>query len=205
MHPSSLFHTDDLATRAIIAENPLATIAANGKDGPVIAVLPLVWSEDGSKLIGHVGRSNPFWRSLQDTTPNISAVFQAEQVYVSASAYPSKAEHGRVVPTWNYIAAEARGTLKFLSDPVDIRSSVAHLSDRMEADREVPWAVSDAPENYIDQLINAIIAFEICVSFVRGVKKLSQNKTSSERAGVLADLAGRPDGTAMIKQMEQVE
>lgn len=188
MHPSSVFHTDEQAARAIIAQSPLATIAANGPDGPIVAVVPLVWSEDGSRLIGHVARANAFWQNLQGDAPNVTAVFRSDDAYVSASAYPSKAEHGRVVPTWNYIAAEARGRLSFKTELSEIRASVSALSDQMEAERVAPWGVDDAPEAYIDKLANAIVAFEIEMTELHGVRKLSQNKTASDRAGVVSDL-----------------
>jgi len=198
MHPSSVFHTDEQAARAIIAQSPLATIAANGPDGPIVAVVPLVWSEDGASLIGHVGRANAFWQGLQGDTPNVTAVFRSDDAYVSASAYPSKAEHGRVVPTWNYIAAEARGRLSFKTDLSEIRASVSALSDQMEAERAAPWGVDDAPEAYIDKFANAIVAFEIEVAELRGVRKLSQNKTASDRAGVVSDLSSQSDREASL-------
>ena len=188
MHPSSIFHTDADAAREIIVQSPLATIAANGPDGPIVAVVPLVWREDETKLIGHVARTNAFWAALQGETPNVTAVFRAGDAYVSASAYPSKAEHGKVVPTWNYIAAEARGRLSFKTALNDIRGSVAALSDQMEAERDAPWAVTDAPEAYINKLAQAIVAFEIEVTELNGVRKLSQNKTETDRAGVVSDL-----------------
>lgn len=200
MHPSSIFHTDQAAARAIVEHNPLATLAANGPNGPVVAVVPVVpvvWREDGSKLIGHIGRNNTFWTALRTTEPLVSAVFRSVDAYVSASAYPSKADHGRVVPTWNYIAAEARGRLRFNDKPVAIRESVEKLSDVMEADRATPWAVSDAPDAYIDQMLAAIVAFEIDVDDIRGVRKLSQNKTDAERAGVVSDLASHPIAAEM--------
>lgn len=189
MHPSSVFHTDEQAARAIIAQSPLATIAANGPNGPIVAVVPLVWSEDGASLIGHVGRANAFWQNLQGDTPSVTAVFRSDDAYVSASAYPSKAEHGRVVPTWNYIAAEARGRLSFKTDLSEIRASVSALSDQMEAERAASWGVDDAPSAYIDKLATAIVAFDIEVTSLRGVRKLSQNKTASDRAGVVSDLS----------------
>ncbi|MEO1323794.1 MAG: FMN-binding negative transcriptional regulator [Pseudomonadota bacterium] len=192
MHPSSIFHTDEDAARAIVRNNPLATLAANGPEGPVVAIVPVVWSEDGTKLVGHVGRKNTFWTALQTTEPMVSAVFRSSDAYVSASAYPTKAEHGRVVPTWNYIAAEARGRLRFNEDAGAILESVEKLSNVMEADRAAPWAVSDAPETYIDRLLTAIVAFELHVDDMRGVRKLSQNKSDAERAGVVADLASHP-------------
>ncbi len=188
MHPSSVFHTDEQAAREIISSHPLATLAANGPDGPVIAVVPLVWSEDETRLIGHVARTNAFWKALQGTDPKVTAVFHASDAYVSASAYPSKSVHGRVVPTWNYVAAEARGRLSFKTDASAIKDSVSVLSDRMEAMRETPWAVSNAPEAYIDKLANAIIAFEIQVTSVKGVRKLSQNKDEADYNGVVSDL-----------------
>lgn len=198
MHPSSVFHTDEQAARAIIAQSPLATIAANGPNGPIVAVVPLVWSEDGLGLIGHVGRANSFWQNLQGDTPSVTAVFRSDDAYVSASAYPSKAEHGRVVPTWNYIAAEARGQLSFKIDLSEIRASVSALSAQMEAERAAPWGVDDAPEAYIDKLANAIVAFEIEVTELRGVRKLSQNKTASDRAGVVSDLSSQSDREASL-------
>lgn len=188
MHPSSIFRTDDQVARMIVRENPLAVLAVNGDDGPVVAIVPLVWSEDGTKLIGHVARTNNFWQRSQGRTPMVSAVFQAGDGYVSASAYPSKAEHGRVVPTWNYIAAEVRGRLTFQTRPDRIRASVSALSDHMEAARAAPWTVDDAPGSYIDKLVRAIVAFEIDVTDVRGVRKLSQNKSQSDQRGVVSDL-----------------
>lgn len=204
MHSSSIFHTDEQIAHAIIDQNPLATLAANGTDGPVVAIVPVIWDEDQGVLIGHVAKSNAFWRTLKNSRPSISAVFSAEQAYVSASAYPSKIEHGRVVPTWNYIAAEARGQLRFRPDPGAILASVSLLSDKMEADRERPWSVSDAPDAYIDQLLNAIVAFEITVTSLRGVKKLSQNKSKQDRGGVMNDLSNRPELRAIVDQMEQL-
>ena len=202
MHPSSIFHTDADAARAIIAQSPLATVAANGSDGPVVAIVPLVWREDQSKLIGHVARTNAFWEALQDQTPIVTAVFRSDDAYVSASAYPSKAEHGKVVPTWNYIAAEARGELTFRTELSAIRESVAALSDQMEAEREMPWAITDAPDAYIDKLANAIVAFEIRVSGLKGVRKLSQNKNETDRAGVMSDLIKQDAGSErLVKEM----
>lgn len=191
MHPSSLFHTDQPTARDIIRRNPLATLAANGPDGPVIAIVPLVWDEDGGTLIGHVSRSNALWKMFQDQRPHVSAIFQAGNAYVSASAYPSKRDHGRVVPTWNYVAAEARGRLTFRTEPSDARASVSALSDHMESEREAPWAVSDAPEAYIDKLAHSIVAFEIDVTALKGVRKLSQNKSETDRDGVIADLSAQ--------------
>ncbi|MEM6555588.1 MAG: FMN-binding negative transcriptional regulator [Pseudomonadota bacterium] len=188
MHPSSVFHTDESIAREIVRRNPLATIAANGEQGPTIAIVPLVWNEDEACLIGHVGRQNALWTGLQGQASSVSAVFRSADAYVSASAYPSKAEHGRVVPTWNYIAAEIRGVLTFKTKLEDIRESVSRLSDQMEAPRSSPWAVSDAPPSYIDRLANAVVAFEIKVRELKGVRKLSQNKSDADRVGVVADL-----------------
>lgn len=188
MHPSSIFHTDDAAARAIAEDNPLATLVANGEDGPIVAIIPLIWTEDGSQLIGHIARSNRFWTDLQDQTVSVSAIFQAGNAYVSASAYPSKADNDRVVPTWNYVAAEIQGQLTFRTEPNQIRASVAALSERMEIERPEPWSVDDAPMAYVDKLTKAIVAFDIQVTALRGVRKLSQNKSATDRAGVVSDL-----------------
>ena len=205
MHPSSIFHTDEQAARDIISAHPLATLAANGSEGPVVAVVPLVWSEDETRLIGHVARTNLFWKTLEKTEPSVTAVFHASDAYVSASAYPSKAEHGRVVPTWNYIAAEARGRLTFDASLEAIKASVSLLSDRMEATRESPWAVSDAPTAYVDKLANAIVAFEIQVETIKGVRKLSQNKSETDRNGVLMDLQQTNAGAQRLTDEMKLE
>lgn len=193
MHPSAIFQTDAEAARTIVREHPLATLAVNGREGPVIAIVPLVWNADDTILIGHVAKSNAFWTELDGASADVSAVFRADDAYVSASAYPSKADHGRVVPTWNYIAAEVRGRLTFSTDLDDVRASVSALSDQMEQARSQPWSVDDAPDAYIDKLANAIVAFEIQVSELKGVRKLSQNKSETDRGGVMADLAQRDD------------
>ena len=112
MHPAATFRVAEKAEAlAFIAAHPFATLAVNGADGPVTALVPLVIDSSGQDLLGHVARTNPFWQSAQMSERKAVAVFQGADAYVSSSNYPSKADHGRVVPTWNYMAVEIRGDI----------------------------------------------------------------------------------------------
>jgi len=110
MHPTLAFRYDDKAEAlAFVAEHPFATLAVNGEQGPVTALVPLVIDDRGQYLLGHVARMNPFWKAAQHSGKEAVAVFRGADAYISPSSYASKKEHGRAVPTWNYLAVEIRG------------------------------------------------------------------------------------------------
>jgi transcriptional regulator len=155
---------------------------------------------DGNVLRGHVARANPVWKSGEGAA---LAIFLGPHAYVSPNWYPSKAETGKAVPTWNYITVHARGTIRWIQDGEWLRANVTALSQAHEAGQPAPWQVSDAPASYVDGLLRAIVGFELTIEGLQGKYKLSQNRDAADRAGVrdafaregLTDLARLMDGS----------
>jgi len=150
-------------------------------------------------LRGHVARANPVWKA---GTGEALAVFLGPHAYVSPSWYPSKAETGKAVPTWNYITVHARGTINWVQDPDWLRAHVSALSDANEAGREQPWSIADAPASYIDGLVRAIVGFELTISKLEGKYKLSQNRDDADHAGARTGLLrdGHDDVAQLMKR-----
>jgi len=165
---------------------PFAVLAVNGEKGPVSAMIPLVMGENGKTLIGHVARQNPFWEAGQTSSLPAIAIFKSADAYVSPTFYPSKRDDGRVVPTWNYIALEVRGAIRIETDPSAMMPYITALTDNMESHRDMPWKVSDAPDDYIEKLSRGIVGIEMKIDDMSYVRKLSQNKNSQDLAGVIA-------------------
>ncbi len=185
MTPTPAFRYDDKhEALAFVAAHPFATVAVNGEQGPVTALVPLVLSEDGQTLLGHVARINPFWEAANDGGKAV-AVFRGGDAYVSPSNYPSKTEHERVVPTWNYMAVEIRGDITIETDANAMMPYITALTEKMESHRDLPWQVSDAPDDYIAKLSRAIVGFKLTTEGITYVKKLSQNKSEDDKQGVL--------------------
>jgi transcriptional regulator len=159
-----------------------------------VAPMPFLVLRDPMRLVGHVARANPIWRSGGGEAV---IIIQGPNAYVSPSLYPSKAEHGRVVPTWNYEAAQVRGTAVWFKDKDRLRSLVEQLTDRFEEGQATPWAVSDAPADYLNGMLGAIVGVELEVSSIEGARKLSQNRNTGDRAGVMAGLSRSPLAKAM--------
>src|SRR5262249_22309736 len=146
-------------------------------------------------LVGHVARANPLWRDADNGS--VLAVFQGAQAYVSPSWYPSKAATGQVVPTWNYTVAQAHGKLRAIDDAEWLRALVGSLTQQHEGNRAAPWHVSDAPDDYIDKMLRAIVGIEIAVHRLEGKWKHSQNRSTADRQGVAEGLSGEAEGAAM--------
>ena len=150
-------------------------------------------------LRGHVARANPVWKS---GAGEALAIFLGPHAYVSPNWYPSKAETGKAVPTWNYITVHARGAINWIQDGDWLRAHVGALSAAHEAGRENPWAIGDAPASYVDGLLRAIVGFELTISKLEGKWKLSQNRDDADRAGVREGLLD--DGhDALSRLMDQ--
>lgn len=156
--------------------------------------LPMLLQDVGNAhvLRGHVARANPVWK--KGDGPAL-ALFLGPHAYVSPNWYPSKAETGKAVPTWNYIAVHARGAIRWIQDADWLRAHVGQLSATHEAGREVPWMISDAPANYIDSMVKGIVGFELAIATLEGKWKLSQNRDAADRAGAREGLVrdGRAD------------
>lgn len=173
-----------------------------GPDGfPMATRLPVIWS--GDRLILHMAIANPQWRTIEDVAPAL-AVVTGPEAYISPSWYAAKGDHGRVVPTWNYDAIHFTGHLTVHRDPEWLRAAVTELTDLHEARRDEPWAVADAPETYIEQMLKAIVGIEFAITGVEAKAKRSQNRSNADRAGVVAGLRAEPGrgNATMAEEME---
>lgn len=192
MYMPASFRQDDLAElHAQMQASPFALLTSAGSDGVQASHLPLLLAPgegDLGTLYGHFARANPHWRELQDGAEAL-AVFSGPDAYVSPSWYAAKAEHSKVVPTWNYIAVHARGPVELIEDPERLLQIVSRLSDRHESGRAQPWAVSDAPRDYIDSMLRAIVGFALPIRRLDGKWKLGQNRSAIDQAGVRDGLA----------------
>lgn len=178
-----------------------AELVTAGPGGfPQATRLPVVWRED--RLVLHMAVANPHWRSLEPGTPAL-AVVTGPEGYVSPSWYAGKAEHGRVVPTWNYSAVHLMGHVTVHRDPEWLLDAVAALTDHHEQDRAAPWQVADAPETFVAQQLRAIVGIEFRVAEVRAKAKRSQNRSDEDRARVVAGLRAEQGhrGAALADQM----
>jgi transcriptional regulator len=166
---------------------------------PVSTRLPVIWDRpaalDGpagnGRLLGHIAMANDQWKTAQPGAQAL-AIVAGPQAYISPSWYESKARHGRVVPTWNYEAVHLTGTIAFHQDPEWLRGFVTRLTERHEHGRTHPWAVTDAPPEYIDGQLRAIVGVELTITTIEAKQKLSQNRSALDRAGVVAGLEREP-------------
>ena len=182
----------------LIAERPLGTLVTVGPDGLTADEIPFIVNPTGGPfgaLHGHVARANPLWRQAS-STPEALVIFHGPEAYVSPTWYPAKAEHHRVVPTWNYLVVHAHGPLVVHDDVRWIRAQAGRLTRQMEQGRETPWKMADAPRAYTDEMLEQIVGIEIPIVRLTGKAKLNQNRSEADRIGVVAGLraAGEPTG-----------
>jgi transcriptional regulator len=158
-------------------------------------------------LRGHVARANPVWREVSRETEAL-VIFQGPGTYVSPAWYPTKQETGRVVPTWNYAVVHAHGPLRVIDDKAWLRDFVTKLTNRHESARtEPPWQVTDAPADYIDTMLGAIVGLEIPITRIVGKWKMSQNRPAQDRAGVVDGLSrqGGPSDAAVADLIRRAD
>ena len=192
--PSNAEHRPEVLLDFIDA-HPFGALVTASADGLFATHLPLVLDRARGAhgtLEGHVARANPHHR-LEPATGESMVIFTGPDAYVTPAWYASKAEHGRVVPTWNYVAVHVYGTLRFVDDRAFLRRHLEQLTARHEDGREHPWAIGDAPPEYIDQLERAIVGFELAITRIEGKWKMSQNRPAADIDGVVRGLAGSPD------------
>ena len=188
----------------LIRAQPLGLLVTLNHAGPQANPVPFFLDADpaggAGVLRAHVARANPLWRETR-TDVDALVVFQGPQAYVSPGWYPSKAEHGRVVPTWNYVMVQARGALRAIDDPAWVRAFVTRLTTRHESVQAKPWAVTDAPPDFVETMARAIVGIEITLSTLTGKWKVSQNRSGADRAGVVDGLraAGSPDAARSVE------
>ena len=198
----------------LVLEHPFGLLVTQDANGITANSVPFFLDADPAGgpgvLRAHVARANPVWREARTDVDSL-VVFQGAQTYISPVWYPSKAEHGKVVPTWNYIMVQARGSARFIEDATWLHAFVTRLTDTHEAGRAAratghaaaPWAVSDAPGEYVETMLRAIVGVEIVLNSIVGKWKVSQNRSTADRAGVargLGEVAG-DDAAAMAREV----
>ena len=202
--------TDIAWIGAFVDAAATATLVTFDGTKPVATLLPVIWERPAApadasdapapagRLLGHVALANDQWQTAAPGAEGL-AIVTGPEAYISPAWYESKARHGRVVPTWNYEAVHLTGPVAFHRDPEWLRDVVTRLTRRHEAGREHPWAVSDAPPEYIDGQLRAIVGVELTVRSVEAKRKLSQNRSEQDQAGAIEGLRGEPgSGPAAI-------
>ncbi len=191
----------------LVHEHPLGLLITQGEQGLDATPLPFLLEIDAcgqAVLRAHVARANPVWKDARTDIETL-VVFQGPQAYISPNWYATKADNGKAVPTWNYITVQARGRLVVQDDPTWVRTLVTRLTQRHEATQAQPWALSDAPPEYIDTMLRAIVGIEIPLASLQGKWKLSQNHPAINREGVTRGLRaqGGDPALAMAAAVEQ--
>ena len=196
MYTPAAFRQDDIATlHQQMRATRLPTLVSHGTQGLLASHLPLLLEAGEGQygtLYGHFAKANPQWRDLDEGSPAL-VIFQGAEAYISPSWYAAKAEHGKVVPTWNYISVQAHGRAEVFDDAERLLQLVTRLSALHEAERPQPWAVSDAPRDYIDSMLRAIVGFALPIERLEGKWKLGQNRSQADQTGVREGLHASHD------------
>jgi transcriptional regulator len=190
MYTPPAFAEDDPATiRQIVRDARLATLVTATAEGLVATPLPLMLADEGARgvLYGHVAKANPQWKL--PPVGEALAMFSGPEAYITPSWYASKREHGKVVPTWNYVAVHAYGPVEFFEDPDRLYDVVTRLTNLHEGERPERWAVTDAPAEFIRSQLRGIVGLRLPIARIEGKRKLSQNRPAGDRQGVAAGLA----------------
>jgi len=203
--PSHFSERDSAVLLDLIEQYPLACLIANTPAGLVADHIPLL-HEPGSgafgKFIGHVARNNPLWQYPSEQ--QLLVIFQGASSYISPNWYASKKEAGKVVPTWNYAVVHAYCSLRAVHEPEAILPILERLTHQHEAGQTHPWKISDAPEDYIERMLNNIVAIELSIHRMEGKWKVSQNQPIQNRQTVVQGLLAQGgDESALMAQLVQ--
>jgi transcriptional regulator len=192
--PRHFTAADAAQVEAFVGAMGAADLVTFDRSKPVASLIPVIWDRDAGehgRLLGHLALANPQWKSVSAGTVAL-AIVHGPQAYVSPSWYPSTARHGKMVPTWNYVSVHFTGPLTVHRDPEWLRAMVTRLTGRYEESRPRPWAVTDAPPEFIDAQLRAIVGVELTIATVEAKHKLSQNRNADDQAGALEGLRGEP-------------
>ena len=179
----------------LIRAHSLAPLVTLGADGLTASHIPMLIDPEPAPygtLKGHFARANPHWQDISSEVEAL-AVFSGPQAYVTPSWYPTKQETGRVVPTWNYAVVHAYGRIETYTDPDRLLALITSLTDHYERELAAPWAVSDAPDDFVQRQLRAIVGIEIPIARLEGKWKVSQNRNAADRAGVAKGLSASAD------------
>jgi transcriptional regulator len=208
MYTPAHFKIEDAAeVHALVRAHPFAILITQGADGLTATHLPTVLKVDEASPLGriecHLARPNPQWKTFAAGTEALM-IFQGTEAYIRPGWYPSKAEHGKAVPTWNYAAVHAYGPLRVMNDKAWLLAHVGELSDQQEAPYAAPWSMADAPGSYLEVMARGIVGLTLEIARLEGKMKMSQNRDARDRNGVvqgLGDRAGAGDAeTAALVQ-----
>lgn len=202
MYRQSHFKEDRVEVmHELMRAQPLATLVTYAADGITANHIPMALDSEASAhgvLRGHVAKGNSFWKNF-DPSVDALAVFQGPQHYITPSWYPSKKEHGKAVPTWNYVVVHAYGPMTIVDDPDWLLAHLQTLTSEHEDGREEPWAVGDAPDDFVARMIKGMVGIEVPISRLEGMWKTSQNRPEQDRLGVVGGL--NREGTPSAAQM----
>jgi transcriptional regulator len=198
MYTPAQFRIEDAGeAHALMRAHPFAVLITHGIEGLIGTHLPTVLKVDDASPLGriecHVARPNPQWKTFAAEADALM-IFQGPNAYIRPGWYPSKAEHGKVVPTWNYNVVHAYGRLEAVQDKDWLHAHVAELTDQQEAPYPEPWAKADAPANYSEMLVRGIVGMKFQITRLEGKMKMSQNREMRDRVGVVEGLRGRAEG-----------
>ena len=185
------FAPDDEMVHELLAQHGAADFVTAGPDGLAATLLPFVYDRERRTLRGHFARNNDHWRHVDGAEAMV--IVRGPDSYVTPAWYASKAEHGRVVPTWNYVTAHVHGVVTVHDDTVWLGDLVRRLTDRHESARPVPWSVDDAPARFVEGQLRAIVGVEVAITRVDAKFKLSQNRPEADVDGVIAGLRSAGD------------
>lgn len=194
MYVPTQFKPDDTAVQELLTHHGAADLITTGPEGLEATLLPFVYDADHAVLLGHFARNNDHWKRADGQRALVIA--RGPDSYISPSWYASKREHGRVVPTWNYMTAHVHGTVTIHDDVTWLDSLVRRLTDLHEAHRLTPWGVDDAPEKYINGQLRAIVGVEVRIDRIDAKFKLSQNRPAADIDGVVDGLQSVGDGAS---------
>jgi transcriptional regulator len=196
MYRPDHFRVEDVPQmHALMRARPLAALVSSGADGLYATHLPTVLKDDGpyGAIEFHLARANPHCKYLVECNEALM-IFQGADGYITPNWYPSKAEHAKVVPTWNYAAVHAYGRPEMMQEVDRLRGHVGELTSQQERGEAVPWAVTDAPERYIEVMLRGIVGFRLPIARLEGKWKMSQNREMQDREGVVSGLRKRGAG-----------
>ncbi|XAS64358.1 FMN-binding negative transcriptional regulator [Micrococcaceae bacterium Sec5.8] len=205
MYVPSHFAADQDAINDLLSNHGAANLVTSTQNGLLATLLPFVFDPHAGShgaLLGHVARNNEQW--LLPASGESLVIIQRPDAYISPSWYPSKAEHGRVVPTWNYTTAHVYGRLVVHDDPAWVEDLVRRLTTLHEASSAEPWTVDDAPARFIAGQLRAIVGVELLITRVKAKRKLSQNRTAADVDGVIKGLRAKGD-LAAANDVEQAQ
>ncbi|WP_433657329.1 FMN-binding negative transcriptional regulator [Nocardia sp. CA-128927] len=200
MYVPAHFAADEQAMHELLTQHGAADLITATPDGLVATMLPFVYDAGTRTLRGHLARNNDQWR--RSVVGEALVIVRGPDAYISPGWYPSKAEHGRAVPTWNYATAHVYGQLTVHDDPAWVERLVRDLTERHEAGRPQPWSVDDAPPQFIAGQLRAIVGIELAITRIEAKFKLSQNRLAADIDGVIAGLTadGREDTADAVRR-----